>query len=158
MRTAETSTALPNPRTNDSGEVVRKTVVLDTSVLVADPDSLEGFADADIVLPLTVIEELDNLKTRQDEVGWAARSALRAIEAARVRAGGDIREPVERRSGGTIRVETNGLHVDENKALNWDASKGDNRILAACLGLRSMAPDAIVQLVSSDVALRIKGA
>ena len=52
---------------------VGTTVVLDTCVLLADPDSLYAFGDADIVIPLTVIEELDGHKSRLDDVGRAAR-------------------------------------------------------------------------------------
>ncbi|MHB1487544.1 MAG: PhoH family protein [Acidimicrobiales bacterium] len=134
---------------------VGPTMVLDTSVLVADPDALGGFGDRAIVLPLTVIEELDGLKSRTDEVGWAARSSLRAVEALRVANGGDVRAAVAREGGGTLRVETNGLHLGEVSDLGLDPAKADNRILAACLGLAALGP---VVLVSSDAALRIKGA
>ena len=53
----------------------RLRVVLDTSVLVADPGALHAYAGSDIVIPLTVIEELDSLKSRMDDVGRAARTA-----------------------------------------------------------------------------------
>jgi len=59
---------------------VRTRVVLDTSVLIGDPGCLGTFAGVDVVIPFTVIEELDGLKTRPDDVGRAARSALRTIE------------------------------------------------------------------------------
>ena len=60
-------------------ETVRTRVVLDTSVLVGDPNCLHAFGDSDVVIPFTVIEELDSLKTRPDDVGRAARTALRTI-------------------------------------------------------------------------------
>src|SRR3954451_17843416 len=66
----------------------RLRVVLDTSVLVADPGALHAYAGSDVVIPLTVIEELGSLKTRMDDVGRAARTALRTIENLRLRAGG----------------------------------------------------------------------
>ena len=53
----------------------RTQIVLDTSVLVADPNCLHAYADSDIVIPLIVIEELDGLKTRPDDAGRAARAA-----------------------------------------------------------------------------------
>ena len=68
---------------NQGGETVRTRVVLDTSVLIGDPGCLAGspmFIGCDVVVPFTVIEELDGLKTRPDDVGRAARSALRTIE------------------------------------------------------------------------------
>jgi hypothetical protein len=79
----------------------RTRIVLDTSVLVADPSCLHGFGDVDVVIPFTVIEELDSLKTRLDDVGRAARTALRSIEDLRVGAGGSLatRSPRRRLAG-----------------------------------------------------------
>ena len=67
-------------------------VVLDTSVLVADPMSMLNFVGCDVVIPLTVVEELDGLKTRMDDVGRSARTALRTIEELRKKAGGSLAE------------------------------------------------------------------
>ena len=64
----------------------RTRLVVDTSVLIADPTCVLEFADADVVIPLTVVEELDGLKSRPDDVGRAARTALRTLEELRVRA------------------------------------------------------------------------
>ena len=63
---------------NASGVATR--VVLDTSVLVADPTSMLNVPGCDVVIPLTVVEELDGLKTRMDDVGRSARTALRTLE------------------------------------------------------------------------------
>src|SRR4051794_35269361 len=72
----------------ESTQTSRRTrLVLDTSVLIADPACIVGFGDVDVVIPLTVIEELDGLKSRPDDVGRSARAALRAIEDLRVRNG-----------------------------------------------------------------------
>lgn len=130
------------------------TVVLDTSVLVADPGGLHTFEQRDVVIPLTVIEELDGHKGRRDDVGAAAREALRTIEGLRVAHNGDIGSPVELPNGGTVRVETNGVHLEEIRALGLDPLKADNRILAACCGLRSKG--ATVEVVTNDTAMRIK--
>ena len=69
-------------------------VVLDTSVLVADPACLGSLGAVDVVIPLTVIEELDGLKTRPDDVGRSARAALRTIEEMRLRHGGSLASAV----------------------------------------------------------------
>jgi PhoH-like ATPase len=130
-------------------------VVLDTSVLISDPESLFAFPDADAVIPLVVIEELDQHKTRMDDVGRAAREVIRTIEELRMANGGDIRHAVELPGGGTLRIETNGLMLDEVASKGLDPTKADNRILAAALGQRTHGP-AIV--VSNDAALRIKAA
>jgi PhoH-like ATPase len=138
------------------GGAIRWTVVLDTSVLVADPGALHSYENVDIVIPLTVIEELDGHKTRRDDVGQAAREALRALEVLRNAHNGDIRTAVELPNGGTVRVETNGLHLKQLQEVGLDTSKADNRILAACCGLRDNG--AVVRVVTNDTALRIKAA
>ena len=130
-------------------------VVLDTSVLISDPDSLFAFQGADIVIPLTVVEELDGHKSRLDDVGRAARQVIRTIEDLRTANGGDIRNPVAVPGGGTLRIETNGLLVEEVLALGLDAASADNRILAAALGQQARAA---TTMVSNDAALRIKAA
>jgi PhoH-like ATPase len=130
-------------------------VVLDTSVLISDPDSLFAFPGCDAVIPLAVVEELDSHKSRLDDVGRAARQVVRTIEDLRCANGGDIRTPVRLPAGGTLRIETNGLMLDEVAALGLDPTKADNRILAASLGQRIHAPTTVV---SNDAALRIKAA
>jgi PhoH-like ATPase len=134
---------------------VGTTVVLDTCVLLADPFSLYAFGDADIVIPLTVIEELDGHKSRLDDVGRAARAVVRDLERLRVESGGDFREPVALPTGGTLRVAINGLVLDRVAAHGLNPEKADNRILAAALGLTEEGT-ARVKIVSADAALRIK--
>ena len=133
-------------------------VVLDTSALISDPEAVFAFGDADAVIPLTVVEELDSLKTRRDDVGRSAREVIRTIEDLRTANGGDIRSAVALPGGGTLRIETNGLHLEEVAARGLDPAKSDNRILAAALGQRSHHPSVTVTVVSNDAALRIKAA
>lgn len=130
-------------------------VVLDTSVLIADPEALFAFPGDAAVIPLVVIEELDHLKSRPDDVGRAARAVIRSIEDLRVCHGGDIRTPVPLPEGGTIHIEINGLHTAEVAAHGLDPDRSDNRILAAALGQQTSGPTVVV---SNDAALRIKAA
>jgi len=130
-------------------------MVLDTSVLISDPDAITAFPDADTVIPLVVVEELDQHKSRMDDVGRAARAVIRAIEELRTANDGDIRQPVSLPSGGTLRIETNGLHLNEIREHGLDPTKNDNRILAASLGQASHGRTVVV---SNDAALRIKAA
>lgn len=130
-------------------------MVLDTSVLISDPDSITAFPGADTVIPLVVVEELDQHKSRLDDVGRAARAVIRSIEELRVANGGDIRTPVRMPNGGTLRIETNGLHLNEIREHGLDPTKNDNRILAASLG---QAVHGRTVVVSNDAALRIKAA
>lgn len=134
----------------------RTQIVLDTSVLVADPNCLHAYADSDIVIPLIVIEELDGLKTRPDDAGRAARAALRAIEDLRNSAGGSMAAPVPvGTNGGTVRIELNGVQKHILIEHSMDPEKPDNRIIGAALGQANSAP---TTLVSNDAALRIKAA
>ena len=124
------------------------TYVLDTCVLLADPDAVLRFDEHDVVLPLVVIEELDRKKTALDDVGRNARAALRTIEALREASGGGLRAAQPLPSGGTLRIESN--HVDVPLPPYLDPHKPDHRILAVAIGLRGT-------LVTKDAALRIKG-
>jgi PhoH-like ATPase len=125
-----------------------QTYVLDTCVLLADPDALLRFDEHEVVLPLVVIEELDRKKTAVDDVGRNARMALRTIEALRDASGGGLREPQPLPSGGTLRIESN--HIDVPLPPYLDPRTADHRILAVAIGLRGT-------LVTKDAALRIKG-
>jgi PhoH-like ATPase len=136
----------------------RVRVVVDTSVLIADPGVLSAYHGCDIVLPLTVIEELDSLKSRLDDVGRSARAALRTIEELRVEAGGSLAKPVRRPNdalGGTLRIEVNGILHQQLLEHGLDPAKPDNRIIGAALGQATVAP---TRIVSNDAALRIKAA
>ncbi len=130
-------------------------MVLDTSVLVADPESLFAFSDSAAVIPLVVVEELDQHKTRLDDVGRAAREVIRAIEKLRRGNGGNIGTPVALPDGGTLHIETNGLALSEIAGFGLDPTRPDNRLLAAALGQRRFGPTIVV---SNDAALRIKAA
>ena len=136
----------------------RTRVVLDTSVLVADPASLNAFPGSEVVIPLTVVEELDGLKTRLDDVGRAARTALRSLEELRKRAGGVLNTPLEvheGEDGGSVHIEVNGIQKHLLNEHGLDSNKADNRIIGAALGQANYAP---THMVSNDAALRIKAA
>jgi PhoH-like ATPase len=130
-------------------------VVVDTSVLVADPTCVAQWRGADLVIPLTVIEELDGLKSRADDVGRAARTALRALEELRVRAGGSLATAVPVGDDSTLRIEINGVQRHLLVEHGLDPASPDNRIIGAALG---QALDAHAVVVSNDAALRIKAA
>jgi PhoH-like ATPase len=128
--------------------------VLDTSVLVADPACLTSFGATHVVVPLTVVEELDGLKTRPDDVGRSARAALRALEDLRVQNGGSLARPVAA-GDGTIQIEINGIQKHLLVEHGLDPAVPDNRIIGAALGQADRGPTV---MVSNDAALRIKAA
>ena len=137
-----------------AGASSRTRCVVDTSVLIADPHCLVSFGDAALVIPLTVVEELDSLKTRPDDVGRAARTALRAIEDLRIQHGGSLAEPVSV-GAGTVQIEINGVQKHLLVEHGLDPHLPDNRIIGAALGQTGMGPTV---MVSNDAALRIKAA
>ena len=137
------------------GRATRLRVVLDTSVLIADPGCVTTFDDADVVIPLIVVEELDGLKTRLDDVGRAARTALRTIEDLRVRHGGSLAQPVPLGGGSSLQIELNGINKHLLVEHGLDPASSDNRIIGAALGQAERAP---TTMVSNDAALRIKAA
>lgn len=123
--------------------------VLDTCVLLADPQALYRFDEHDVVLPLVVVEELDRQKTRMDEVGRNARYAIREIENLRTQSSDGLVSAVPLPGAGSLRIEAN--HVDQELPGYLDPMKSDNRILAVALALGGT-------LVTKDAALRIKAA
>jgi PhoH-like ATPase len=136
--------------------VQRTRLVLDTSVLIADPTCVLEFTNADVVVPLTVVEELDGLKSRSDDVGRAARTALRTLEELRMNHGGSLAQPVPTGAeGATLQIEINNIrkHLLIEHGLNPDVA--DNRIIGAAIGQSDFGP---TTMVSNDAALRIKAA
>lgn len=129
-------------------------IVLDTSTLLSDPDALTGFPDCDIVLPLTVIEELDGAKSRYDAQGAAARKVIRYLEKSRLQAGGDLQKKVSIGQNSTLRIEINGYKSQNVASMGLSLERNDNRIIATALAISSANAD--VCLVSVDVNMRVK--
>ena len=143
------------PQGNVNSSPGARSYVLDTCVLLADPQAVLRFDEHDVVLPLVVVEELDRQKTRMDEVGANARSAIRLLEEMGASRSGGLSEPVSLPTGGTVRIELNGVHSERLPEV-LDPQTPDHRILATCLNLRDDGHDSV--LVTKDAALRIKGA
>ncbi len=134
----------------------RTRLVVDTSVLIADPTCVLEFVDADVVIPLTVVEELDGLKSRADDVGRAARTALRTLEELRVAHGGSLADPVPTGNGtATLQIEINNIRKHLLVEHGLDPSVPDNRIIGAAIGQSDFGP---TTMISNDAALRIKAA
>jgi PhoH-like ATPase len=130
----------------------RRTYVLDTSVLLADPGALRRFAEHEVVLPVVVITELEG-KRHHPELGYFARGALRMLDEMRISHGRlDTPVPVGD-EGGTVRVELN--HTDvASLPSGFRLGDNDTRILAVARNLADEGND--VTLVSKDLPLRIK--
>ena len=135
--------------------VARRTYVLDTCVVLADPTAPLRFDEHDVVLPLVVIEELDRKKTKMDEVGSNARRAIRLLEEHGASRVGGLRTAAELPSGGTLRIELNGVGSPQLPDV-FDPNTPDHRILTACMEIAGNGADTV--LVTKDAALRIKAA
>lgn len=132
---------------------MNKIFILDTNVLLHDPQAVFKFQDNDVIIPLIVIEEMDNQKRRQDEVGRNARRVAKMIDELRHK--GKIYEGVKLENGGTLKVELNHQKL-ESLAVGLEKFKADNRILAVAMAYQEEFPDRKVILVTKDTYLRIK--
>ena len=129
------------------------TYVLDTSVLLADPVALSRFAEHEVIIPITVISELESKRDHPD-LGYFARAALRALDDLRVKSG-RLDQPINiNDEGGSLSVELN--HSDTSKLPAGFLRDGtnDSRILAIAKNL--MADGRKVVLVTKDLPLRVK--
>jgi len=131
----------------------KKTFVLDTSVLLADPGALHKFAEHEVIIPIAVIGELET-KRDHPELGYFARAALRALDDLRVTHGRLDKALVVTPEGGTLSVELN--HTDLSTLPQGFLRDGtnDSRILAIAKNL--MGDGKQVVLVTKDLPLRVK--
>lgn len=140
---------------------MKKTYILDTNILLDDPNSIISFEENDIVVPLVVLEELDRHKDRNDNVGTNAREVSRKFDAL-IREHGHLRNGVPLSSKGTLRVASlsdyDNIPTPRHLELG-DYKTGDNRIIDFTLKLigyhKSMGLEPPI-LVTKDVLLRVK--
>ncbi|MDQ1683658.1 MAG: PhoH-like ATPase [Frankiaceae bacterium] len=139
---------------NRKRSAARRTYVLDTSVLLADPSALVRFAEHEVVLPIVVITELE-AKRNHPELGWFARQSLRLLDELRLEHGRLDVPLVVNDLGGTVRVELN--HTDPaSLPQGYRLGDNDSRLLAVASSLAAEGCDVV--LVSKDMPLRIKAA
>lgn len=136
---------------------MKKIFVLDTNVLLQDPEAIFAFEENDVVIPAVVLEEINSKKRRDDELGRNARKVARVLD--KLRASGQLHRGVELEAGGTLRIELNHKHFGNLKDYFFEASN-DNRILAVALNLcqeeKQKANPKQVVMVSKDVLVRVK--
>lgn len=130
----------------------KKVFVLDTNVLLHDPNSILHFQEHDVVLPIVVIEEIDHFKKDQTEVGRNARTVSRMLD--KLRASGSLSQGVPLGDGGSLKVDVESHPLDLG-ILREDKHKADNQILACAKQLLTTSKTKVV-LVTKDTNLRIK--
>lgn len=133
---------------------MKKHYVLDTNVLIHDPNCLSAFEDNHVIIPLVVTEELDNLKGRDGIVGFSARQAARELFKV-IEQTEDTKKGFTTEAGGTIRIYNETLQIKTlGHALEF--SKNDNLIIATALQIQNEHPGETVIFVTKDVNAHIK--
>jgi predicted ribonuclease YlaK len=128
--------------------MIRKTYVLDTSVLIEDPDVLYKFKGNELVIPTAVIKEIDGLKRDPDHDSYrakAAREVARTLD--RLGSYQDIATGAKTSAGSVIRICT------EYRVIDDLASKADNRIVGTAIKLKEETAGQVI-LVSTDGNMR----
>lgn len=133
---------------------MKKNYILDTNVLLHDPNSLLKFDDNNVLLPIEVIEEIDRFKRESTELGQNARTVSRMLDG--FRGAGRLSEGVALPNGGQLRI----VFEKQKAATNGHAIFGngsvDNRILLLAFSIKKAQPRSQTVLVSKDINLRIK--
>ena len=132
--------------------MAKKIYVLDTSVCLTDATSIKAFGNNDIVLPLKVLEEIDNHKQHQNGVGLNARSIIRSLDMYRSK--GSLNKGVRIGKGKGILSVKNFEAVDLPASL--DPSVPDNQIIGTALTVKKQIPKRKVIVVSRDINMRVK--
>jgi len=133
---------------------VKKNYILDTNVLLHDPDSLLKFEDNNVLLPIEVIEEIDRFKRESSELGQNARTVSRMLDG--FRGAGRLSEGVPLPNGGNLCIVFQKPKSSANGHALFGNDTVDNRILSLASGILKSQPRNQTVLVSKDINLRIK--
>ena len=135
------------------GLVARKAFVIDTNVLLHDPDAIGRFCDNDVIIPLVVLEELDGMKRLSDELGKNARQVLRYIDALKTRKTGDFNKGVQIENGILIKINVDIKPLEKN-GFSLPLDRNANKILLVAYKIREAGQRVVV--VSKDFVMRVK--
>lgn len=134
---------------------MKKYYVLDTNILLQNPNAVFGFEDNVVVITGTTLQELDSKKNMEGELGFNARLAARLLE--NIRSRGDILKGVKlKETGGKLMIEPDEVSQD-NLPEGFDIKKPDNRIISSCVGISKKTKRAVI-LVTNDIMMRITAA
>ncbi len=131
-----------------------KNYILDTNVLLHDPNSLLSFVDNHVLIPIEVIEEIDRFKRESTDLGQNARSVSRMLDS--LRGTGSLSEGVDLPNGGKLKIAFYKNGHSGNGDGDFNANTVDNRILLLAAGIQKSQPKNPTILVSKDINLRIK--
>lgn len=131
--------------------MTKKTFVIDTNVLLHDPESLLKFPKSDVVIPVTVLEELDKMKRLPSDLGKNSRAVFRFLDSLATTASGDLHTGVKLPNDSTVRIQ---LEYKADSNINLGLYVNDNRIIMAAYLLHEKGENVV--FVSKDLAARIK--
>jgi PhoH-like ATPase len=131
-----------------------KNYILDTNVLLHDPNSLLSFVDNHVLIPIEVIEEIDRFKRESSELGQNARTVSRMLDG--FRGDGSLSEGVKLPNGGKLKIAFYKNGQSGNGDGTFHANTVDNRILSLAASIQKSQPKNPTILVSKDINLRIK--
>jgi PhoH-like ATPase len=135
----------------------KKIFVLDTSVILYNHNALNSFEDNDVVIPITVLEELDNFKKGNETKNFEAREFIRIMDRLSINSSLQNWIPLEFPNSGMFKVQMNEIPENGLNAIKiFGETKPDHRILNAAIRLSQEKPGYKVILVTKDVNLRIK--
>lgn len=142
-------------KSSSSRKELPKIFVLDTSVIIYDHNALRNFAEHDVVIPITVLEELDNFKKGNDTKNYSAREFIRYID--QLSGNNTLQDwtSINGPTRGKFKIE---MHTSSkvNAERIFDDKKADHRILNTALYTAEQNPTRKVVLVTKDINLRIK--
>ena len=130
----------------------RKILILDTSVLLYDKESIHSFPGNDVFFTLTVLDELDKFKDRPGLLGESARHVNRFLDG--LRSMGSLHDGIFCEDyDQSFRVW---LDSGNSRVLGLDSKRGDNRIIAAALEIKEKFESRKTKVITKDINLRVK--
>lgn len=131
--------------------MTKKTFVIDTNVLLHDPESFTKFPRNNVVITVTVLEELDRMKRLPGDLGRNSRRVFHLLDALAKKGGGDLHNGIQLDNGATLRIQ---LQIKTNFSGDLSPAVKDNRIIMAGLLLQEAGEKVV--FVSKDFAARVK--
>lgn len=132
---------------------MKKIFILDTNVLIHDPNCIFDFEDNDVYIPIYVIEEIDRLKSYNDSIGKSARETSRNIDF--LRSKGTLADGIKNEEGGVLKIIL-GNHELDYLPDSFSKDLADNKIIAMALKIKNENQLVKVILISKDMNVRIK--
>lgn len=131
--------------------MARKTFVIDTNVLLYDPEAIGKFPRNNVVVPIPVLEELDKMKRMPNELGKNSRAVIRFLDSLKTIGHGNLHTGVNLENGSTVRIQ---LEAKVDVKYQFALTINDNRIILAAYILQEQGENVV--FVSKDFAARVK--